>query len=148
MCPPTNPGPALKLHEFRGGVLISGHLGSAERQGSVEFLKFLFQPVTRRAAQPGGFEVWTGTPRSSSGLESCTQRLPWEHLGTADATCISQFWGWEPLPGLMAGLSGVAVEAGAASCNPFLDLSRDLVAETHLGAQFPHDASWLHTGED
>lgn len=99
-------------------MLISGHLGSAERQGSVEFLKLLVQPATRRAAQPGGFEVWTGTPRSSSGLEFSTQRLPWEHRGTADATGISQFSGWGPLPWLMAGLSGVVVEQGLQAAIP------------------------------
>lgn len=47
-----------------------------------------------------------------------------------------------------SGLSGVVVEARAASSNPFLTLSRDLVVETHLVPQYPHDAAWLHTRED
>lgn len=37
------------------------------------------------------------------GSSPCTQRLPWENLGIADAKCIAQFWGRGPLPWLMAG---------------------------------------------
>lgn len=47
-----------------------------------------------------------------------------------------------------SGWGGVVVEARAAGSSPSPDLAWDLVSETHLVPQFPHDASWLRTGED